>query len=818
MRMRTMLGIILGYLVLWDGSAALCELQVGVGRRTITPDPLLPISGGLGPTAPAREKRGELTARAVVFRNGQSTVAVVGLDLLGFPSVLCDRVRTRVPRIPATNILIGSTHAHSAPDCYAFPDGRGGHTGNLAYMDLVCQKTAEALNDAIDQLQPARLKVATDEARGKIAYNYYAPDLYDRRMSVIQAVRPTGETIATLVNYAVHPEVLGTGVGILSPDLVGPLCERIEAQAGGMAIFMNGAQGGMITADNRDLDRPKDSQRGYWHDLRTWDECLRIGHTMADEALRIIREAPVQNDPNVFCGSIDVKFPVDNDVLWNVILGSPLKYPRNPDRTITTRINVVNLGNAQILTIPGEALPNIGFYLKRKMRGEHNLLFGLTNDAFGYILTKVDFNSFPRYAYVSRTSLGEMTGEILIERSLEFIDQCPAPARLNQPRAAAAANQAAVQQESVARFEAELVFPLHAQHNHAPGIVEGPNGDLLVSWYRGSGERSADDVAVFGSRRAAGSKTWSDAVLWADRPGFPDCNTCLMVDARGRLWLFWPTILANSWESCLTNYRVASNYSDAGSPQWEREGLVLLKPKDFHDEAIKGLDAWLERSKIPLPDAAKAKLDETRRRLGDKLYQRLGWQPRCKPTVLPSGRILLPLYTDTFSMSIMAISDDDGQSWFASQPLIGFGNIQPAVLRRNDGTLVAYMRENGPLDKIRIAESKDDGLTWGPVGVSELPNPGSGVDGVRLANGHWLLVYNDTVQGRNRLAVSISHDEGRTWKHTRHLESHNDGSYHYPAVIQGKDGTIHAVYSYFVTGGKSMKHAAFNEAWIMAGD
>ena len=115
-----------------------------------------------------------------------------------------------------------------------------------------------------------------------------------------------------------------------------------------------------------------------------------------------------------------------------MILGSPLKYPRNPDRSITTRINVVNLGNAQILTIPGEALPNIGFYLKRKMRGEHNLLFGLTNDAFGYILTKVDFHSFPRYAYVTRTSLGEMTGEILIGHSLEFIDQCPAPDRLAQ--------------------------------------------------------------------------------------------------------------------------------------------------------------------------------------------------------------------------------------------------------------------------------------------------------------------------------------------------------------------------------------------------
>jgi predicted neuraminidase len=44
------------------------------------------------------------------------------------------------------------------------------------------------------------------------------------------------------------------------------------------------------------------------------------------------------------------------------------------------------------------------------------------------------------------------------------------------------------------------------------------------------------------------------------------------------------------------------------------------------------------------------------------------------------------------------------------------------------------------------------------------------------------------------------------------------GSYHYPAVIQGGDGTIHFVYSYFVDGGKSMKHVAANEAWIRQGD
>jgi hypothetical protein len=266
----------------------------------------------------------------------------------------------------------------------------------------------------------------------------------------------------------------------------------------------------------------------------------------------------------------------------------------------------------------------------------------------------------------------------------------------------------------------------------------------------------------------------------------------------------------------LTNYRVSSRFDGPGAPEWEREGLVLLKPDDFHDEALRLLAGFLD--KLPLNAEQQAEIKAARERLGNKLYQRLGWQPRCKPTILPSGRILLPLYTDTFSISIMAISDDGGQTWYAGKPLIGFGNIQPSVLRRDDGTLVAFMRENGPLRRVRVAESADEGLTWGLVGVCDLPNPGSGLDGVRLANGHWLLVYNDTTRGRNRLAVSISADEGRTWKWTRHLEDQPEGSYHYPAVIQGQDETIHVVYSYFVAAGKSMKHAAFNEAWVLAGD
>lgn len=364
---------------------------------------------------------------------------------------------------------------------------------------------------------------------------------------------------------------------------------------------------------------------------------------------------------------------------------------------------------------------------------------------------------------------------------------------------------------------AELVFPLHHQHNHAPAIVETETGDLIVSWYRGSGERSADDVAIYGSRLRKGSSTWSEPFLMADTPGFPDCNTAMFIDSRERLWLFWPLILANTWESCLTQYRVSSDYSDDGSPNWSWQGSIPLQPQNFRPVMLEGLKHWMALSEINR-DISDERLSMLTDRIDNKLLSRLGWQPRCKPTVLPTGRILLPLYSDTYSVSIMAISDDEGESWYASEPLAGFGNIQPAVLRRQDGTLIAYMRENGPLDHVRTATSIDDGITWSAVGTSGLPNPGSGLDAVVASSGRWIIIYNDTTSGRNSLAVSMSDDEGEAWKWTRHLERHDSGSYHYPAIIQGADRSLHAAYSYFVEGGKSMKHATFNEAWIEAGD
>ncbi len=399
------------------------EFRVGIASRIVTPDPLLPVSGGIGPSNPTHTKKGELVVRALVLSEGDTSVAIVSTDFLGFPAVLGDRVRAKIDTIPPENILIGATHTHSAPDCYGFPNEKGEMSIDLKYLDRVCAKIVEAIQDAIGQFQPAHVRIGTGEAKGKIAYNYYAEKLYDPRCHVIQALDLEGHPIATLINYAVHPEVLGSGQGIISPDLVGPLYDRIEAKGGGTGIFINGALGGMVTADCRGADGK---------DIQTWEECIRIGEKLADESLRIIADAPIQKNPQLRCESTTIFFPIDSPIMQSILRNSPLNYPVRDDNRVPARINAVNLGNAQILTIPGEALPNIGYYLKRKMYGEHNFLFGLTNDAFGYILTKEDFDSFERYEYITRTSLGEMTGEIFVDAALKFVNRIPKPARLGQ--------------------------------------------------------------------------------------------------------------------------------------------------------------------------------------------------------------------------------------------------------------------------------------------------------------------------------------------------------------------------------------------------
>lgn len=418
-------------------------------------------------------------------------------------------------------------------------------------------------------------------------------------------------------------------------------------------------------------------------------------------------------------------------------------------------------------------------------------------------------------------------------------------------------------------FEKTRIFPLQPQHAHGSSLEELPNGDLLAVWFQGSGERQADDVAIMGARYRQANGTWSQPFVMADQPGFPDTNPVVFLDKKERLWLIWYTVLANQWETSLLRYRISEDFQqEEGVPVWSWQDVILLQPGGSTERGIQpddpfvlsvqeqlnhhekyvvqtlaGVpseqrqDLWrqwqghkqailarasgedlIARGRVQLPDGTYEQLPMPYPR-----FRRLGWQSRNKPFQYEDGRIVLPLYSDGLEMSIMAITDDYGKHWQVSQPLVAIANIQPTMALRKDGTLVAYMRDNGPPpQRIPVSTSPDRGKTWTPVEDSELPNPGSAADVVVMQNGHWALVYNDTEDGRHRLAVSISTDEGHTWPYTRYLEAdetHPPASRsHYPAIIQARDGRLHVSYSYHLQGSpeaKTIVHAAFDPAWVM---
>jgi len=367
-------------------------------------------------------------------------------------------------------------------------------------------------------------------------------------------------------------------------------------------------------------------------------------------------------------------------------------------------------------------------------------------------------------------------------------------------------------------LKTSFIFPFQELHVHSSSIIELPNGDMMACWFEGSGERNANDVQVKGARLKKGRTEWSTPFLMADTPGQPDCNPVLFVDNNNKLILYWVVVQANQWENSVLKYRSSTDYSKKGAPNWDWQDVILLKPGEefaktiedsFRSMKSRNL-AWAEyapRYETMVYDAAK-----------DKKKRETGWMTRIHPVILPSGRILLPLYSDGFNLSLIAISDDEGESWTPSLPIVGYGNIQPAIVQKKDGSLVAFMRDNGDSPgKILISTSIDDGYSWTVAEKSDIPNPGTSVDAIKLKNGNWVMVYNDLESDRYSVAVSLSDDEGKTWKWTKRLERDDSkkGSFSYPSVIQTKDGLIHASYSYRIgEDKKTIKVVTFSSEWV----
>lgn len=366
-----------------------------------------------------------------------------------------------------------------------------------------------------------------------------------------------------------------------------------------------------------------------------------------------------------------------------------------------------------------------------------------------------------------------------------------------------------------------LIFPVQGQHVHSSSIVYLPNGDLLVAWFQGSGERKADDVKIMGSRLKKGQEAWSKPFLMADTYNIPDCNPVLFLNHQQKLFLIWVAVQANRWENAILKYRTSVNYENNGTPDWNWQGDILLKPDDHFAKEVaskfkelppntSGWAAYAPRYDNMIIAASQ---DEGKRCFG--------WMTRIKPLLLGNNKILLPLYSDGFNLSLIAISGNDGETWYPGLPIVGRGNVQPALIQKEDGTILAYMRDNGDSPgRVQLSESKDDGETWTAAHKTNIPNTAS-VMVDKLKDGKLAFVGNDESDGRYRLSLYFSDDEGKTWKWKILLENvkKGEGGFSYPSMTQTPDGLLHITYSFQMGDHKeSIKYIVVDPGKLVKGE
>lgn len=357
-----------------------------------------------------------------------------------------------------------------------------------------------------------------------------------------------------------------------------------------------------------------------------------------------------------------------------------------------------------------------------------------------------------------------------------------------------------------------LIFPMQEKHVHGSSIVNLPNGDMLAVWFEGSGERTADDVKIMGARLEKGKTSWSEPFLMADTPNIPDCNPVLFLNNENKLFLVWIAVQANKWEQSILRFRTSTDYLKSGSPIWNWQDNILLKPNDNFAKEVAQKFKELPENTAGWGGYAPKYDEMIISASGDAVKRSFGWMTRIKPLV-EGNRIILPLYSDGFNFSLTAISDDNGNTWRPSLPIVGRGPIQPAIVRKKNGNLVAYMRDSGDEpSRVHTSESKDNGESWSASVKTEIPNTAS-VELLVLKDGKWAFVGNDIADGRYRLALFLSDDEGKTWKWKTYLEKvePSKGSFSYPCLIQTADSLLHISYSYHLKKDKkSIKYVVVN--------
>ncbi len=404
-----------------------------------------------------------LWAKTAVFRQGDSTVAIVALDLVGYfyePGVARIRELAAERNLDVDLIVVHSTHVHEGPDTMGIWGPNLVTTGvNDDYYEYVAQQAAASIEEAVGALTPvATMHVGSvdstsysDRGTRGIVNDTRDPYVVDERVGGARFVDGSGQTILSLINFGNHPETTSDENLLLTSDFVHAARKGVEDGihfdsfdkdgVGGTAIYINSTVGGMMTPLRQSF---VDHDGAEWS-ASSFEKADTVGMRIAEVALDAMgSESTEVAEPALAFRSKTYFLTMENLAFQAMYLTGVLNRPAyNYDETmpmsddnrpqVFTEVDVVEIGPLQMVTVPGELFPEAlvggydgshintpdveifeadnpnppdianaptGPYLIDHFTLDHRWVIGMGNDELGYFIPKFNFEVDPIIPYV----------------------------------------------------------------------------------------------------------------------------------------------------------------------------------------------------------------------------------------------------------------------------------------------------------------------------------------------------------------------------------------------------------------------------------
>lgn len=427
--MRTLLRLLTVILLgIAAAPAQASSFTAGAAKRPVTPalTPGTPVwMAGFANGRAATGMHDDLWSRCVAMATGGTPIVVCAVDSIGLFSEDVQKIRegTHAKAGRPVHVIVAATHVHEGPDTMGLWGPQMGVSGiDEAYNQLVIDRTIEAAAEAVAGLQPATLRAGAVTPSDVATFfdDDRPPVVNDPEIVGIAIDTVRGTRIATLVNWASHPEALGSKNTELTADWPWAFARDVERAAGGVAMFVNGAVGGMQSPLGASFVDPRTGQKPAPATFRFAEV---VGEYVARHALAAIAKGRSVAVTGIEYREVSVTIPVTNA---NYLLAAQVGVFKGR-KPMTTQSVVTPVGYLRLMAggkpaveaalLPGELYPELSLGgivrdphadypdapfetpAKQVMTAPVKMLFGLANDEIGYIIPKAQWDEKPPFTF-----------------------------------------------------------------------------------------------------------------------------------------------------------------------------------------------------------------------------------------------------------------------------------------------------------------------------------------------------------------------------------------------------------------------------------